>query len=241
MTTSTRVEDARRGLPPINDPVVVGARFGRLTILSRNGTLPSGAKAWLCRCDCGTEITTHGPGLRAGNVLSCGCRKKEVLNLRRTTHRMTNSPEYGIWAGIKDRTTNPKCQHFHRYGGRGIVMCDEWRNSFELFYQHMGPRPVGDGFTYSIDRIDNDRGYEPGNCRWATPLEQARNKPSSMAYSTAVAIAAAMIGGGKAKEVAKAFGYSVETVRNIYAGRSWVGAMTDAALRSLSQGAGHEQ
>lgn len=233
MTTQTeRVSDERRK----PDPVFVGARFGRLTVTGRNGNMPNGAKAWRCTCDCGNEVTTHGPRLRAGSVLSCGCKRAEVMN--RQTHGKRKTPEYRIWQGMVTRTTNPNSNFYHRYGGRGIVMCDEWRNSFEKFYEHMGARPAGDGFVYSIDRIDNDRGYEPGNCRWATPVQQARNTSRTMTFTRAVDIASAVLAGGRAKDVAKDFSCSIETVRNIRAGRSWSGAIEAATTRLSISGAG---
>lgn len=91
------------------------------------------------------------------------------------THGMTNSPEWISWRAMKDRCTNPAGEHWQRYGGRGITVCPQWLDSFEMFYADMGTRPEG----LTLDRIDNDGNYEPGNCRWADPVTQANNRQNS--------------------------------------------------------------
>lgn len=125
------------------------------------------------RCSCGNETVVRRYSLTAGNTRSCGCYR----NARKVRHGQAfsgkKSPEYQAWLSAKKRCFNPRNIKYKYYGGRGITMCQEWKNSFEAFFAHMGPRPSP---QLSIDRIDNDGNYEPGNCRWATWREQRINQ-----------------------------------------------------------------
>lgn len=129
----------------------------------------------LYRCFCGAEFKTQMSSVERGLTKSCGClRKKATIerNVARTVHGKTDTPEHTAWYHMKDRCSNPKNNRYHRYGGRGIVVCPEWQDDFEQFLKDMGPRPSE---KHSLERDDTDGNYEPSNCRWATEEEQANN------------------------------------------------------------------
>ena len=157
-----------------------GQKFGRLTVVRRNGHAVSPAgnstRLWLCLCDCGAEVNVRSTSLRFGVSNSCGCLQREVNVRRSTVHghhrRGATTTEYHSWAGMLQRCTNPAAEKWQIYGGRGIQVCERWQ-SFDNFYADMGKKPSS---KYSIDRIDNDGHYEPGNCRWATAKEQRANQ-----------------------------------------------------------------
>ncbi len=155
---------------------LTGCSFGLLKVIERAGSDRHGKLVWLCHCACGQERVVVGSDLRAGKTRSCGCYQWQRAAVANTRHGHTlqrkRTPTYRSWTAMNTRCSNTKSQDWRRYGGRGIEVCPEWRHSFAAFLRDMGPRPSR---TYSIDRIDNDGHYEPGNCRWATPFVQARN------------------------------------------------------------------
>jgi hypothetical protein len=119
--------------------------------------------------------------LTSGHTVSCGCHRDAILSGANRTHGKTGTAEHGGWKAMIARCTNPKNRRYHRYGGRGITVCERWRNSFEAFLEDMGPKPSP---RHTVDRYpDRDGNYEPGNTRWATPKQQSRNQEKSLFYT----------------------------------------------------------
>lgn len=157
---------------------LAGQRFGQLTVGARAPNQAGGKHvAWYCRCDCGQNTVVTTAHLRSGHTTSCGCviaaRRNSGMLHRTHGHgvRGRTSPEYRSWASAKQRCFNENDAAFRLYGARGVTMCERWSTSFEAFLADMGRRPPG----ASLDRIDSDGNYEPGNCRWATATQQANN------------------------------------------------------------------
>ena len=151
-----------------------GQRFGRLLVLGLDIPV-KGVKHWFCLCDCTktTSVSTHK--LTSNHTKSCGCLQKEVISRIRTTHGErrvgSTSSEYRTWLSLRDRCNNKNSRDFTNYGGRGVQCCSRW-DRFEFFLEDMGRKPDS---CYSLDRIDNNKGYSPDNCRWATSVEQSSN------------------------------------------------------------------
>ena len=161
------------GCGAVNTPSdITGQRFGKLVAIRPVGVNKSRSIAWESKCDCGNTVKVDGSKLRFGHTKSCGCVAKEKAALMNFIHGKSRTPEHGVWAGMWQRCTNPKHKSYEGYGARGITVCDRWK-SFENFYADMGERPSK---NLSIERRDNDKGYEPGNCYWATWKEQNLNK-----------------------------------------------------------------
>jgi len=157
---------------------MMGQKFGRLEVISFAGHDSHSNAMWRYRCQCGKEKVARGSSLRAGRVQSCGCLRDEVAKTFNVTHghrrHSEKNPTYTTWISMIQRCTNPKAKGYLRYGGRGITVCDRWRNSFENFLADVGERPSK---AYSIDRFpDNNKGYEPGNVRWATRSQQMNHR-----------------------------------------------------------------
>lgn len=146
---------------------LMGRSFGRLKVIKFAGRNKHRRATWLCQCECGREKVIGSNHLQMGQTKSCGCRGRQG----RRTHGMDGTQVYHCWDAMIQRCTNPKHPAYHNYGGRGIIVCDRWR-TFGNFYADMGDPPSS---KHSIERTNNDAGYCPENCRWATRKEQTRN------------------------------------------------------------------
>lgn len=158
---------------PLTD--LTGQTFGHLTVLRRAPDAGRHVK-WVCQCSCGNTSSTYTNYLLKGLTRSCGHLRAEVKTVHgHKTRSEKASPTYYSWKSMKWRCANTAPKDWKYYGGRGIAVCERWANSFEAFLADMGERPPGK----TLDRIDNDKGYEPGNCRWATTSEQRLNRRDS--------------------------------------------------------------
>lgn len=162
-----------------NAIVFVGAKIGRWTVLEPSEPKHYGKRikpSWLCVCECGSHGVVTDFSLSRGASNSCGCLQREIAKTFKVTHGETlgggKSPEYKAWCAMRERCNNPANKRYESYGGRGITVCDEW-TSFDNFLLDMGRRPTS---RHSLDRINNNMGYSPGNCRWALPHEQMTNR-----------------------------------------------------------------
>lgn len=150
-----------------------GMRFGKLTVIGYSHTGKAWRSFWKCFCDCGKKVVVAGRHLSSKKTLSCGCMRTELLRKEKTTHGKSGTPTYNVWCSMIRRCRDPTVIGYHRWGGRGISVCERWLK-FENFFDDMGHKPK----NKSLDRINNDGHYEPSNCRWATRLQQTKNRSS---------------------------------------------------------------
>lgn len=154
----------------INENELTGQKFGKWTVVCRAENNHKGAAMWTCRCECGKVSNVLGTNLRLGRTH--GCR----ACCHGTTHGATHSKIYKVWKNAKQRCFNKNNHSYKNYGGRGITVCDEWKNDFQAFYDYVSKLPHFGEVGYSLDRINNDGNYEPNNVRWATAYEQTHNR-----------------------------------------------------------------
>ncbi len=153
---------------------LTGQRFGRLTVVERHGKGTDGHALWLCVCECGETTIAASNDLTLGKKKSCGCLRKQINSTIHKTHGKKNTKLYYVWQRMKQRCHYPKSKDFSFYGGRGITVCEEWKNNFQAFYDWAMSNGYFDGLT--LDRIDVNGNYEPSNCRWVTMKVQCNNR-----------------------------------------------------------------
>jgi hypothetical protein len=154
---------------------LTGRQFGSWYVIGRVDYKPNRVY-WKCKCVCGSIRPVATSALTLGYSTCCGCIGDKATSLRRRIHHETNAritPEYRAWSHMKWRVLNPKCPMYYRYGGRGVTICKRWMHSYPNFLKDMGRKPAR---HYSLDRIDNSKGYSSAICRWATPKQQANNR-----------------------------------------------------------------
>lgn len=207
----------------LSEQFPIGAVSHRLTVTEHLGPNRNGDFVVVCRCECGSVKRVNASNLRSENTKSCGCLHAEHVAKVSLTHGHCaggkDSGEYNAWCHMQARCDNPKNPDFHNYGGRGITVCKKWRDSFQAFYEDMGPRPSPD---HSIDRKNNHGNYTKQNCRWATRTEQARNKRTNTVNEAKVRRIRSLVARGLTRrQVSDLMGINYHNVKAIAYGSNW--------------------
>lgn len=199
---------------------IEGRRFFMLEAVCKVQTRVKSTNAhWYCLCDCGNGKVINASKLTTGKTKSCGCFGEAYKSIIKRKHGKYGTPEYQAWASMLDRCSNSKSASYKNYGERGIFVCDEWRN-FEVFYRDMGDRPSK---RHSIDRIDNEDGYHPANCKWSLPHEQQQNtRQTKFSKSDIVKIAELRNQGLLYREIAEIYQCSESAIGLIIRGERWL-------------------
>lgn len=201
---------------------LTGKQYGLWSVLDGPHRIPGKDKtyrAWRCRCECGTERIIRSSNLSSGQTNSCGCKRLEynATGDANRKHSLGGTRAFNVWKKMLNRCTKPDDSAYPNYGGRGITVCDRWHD-VENFVADMGQPPKG----LTLERVDNDGGYNPENCKWATRSEQARNKRNTKITWDKVAEARMMYENGiPTTKIAEVFGYSVGGMCNIVNNRTW--------------------
>lgn len=201
---------------------LTGRRFGRWVVLKRVDNNKARQTRWLCECNCGTIKEIEGASLKRRHTKSCGCLRLELVKKRVYKHgyamKGNRTDIYNSWMCMKQRCNNPETPDFKYYGGRGIKVCKRWCN-FKNFLNDMGEKPKG----LTIERLNNDKGYSPDNCKWATRKEQSRNNRNTKLNPLKVQIIKKLLKESKlmAKDIAEIFHVSVPTIYKITSSGTW--------------------
>lgn len=196
-----------------------GKTFGRLFVLSLHSKGVKAGRKWLCKCRCGNEVVITTGHLSSGHTKSCGCLGSEIIIKRNYKHgqgaRQGKSREYKAWKEMNKRCAQVNSKNYKWYGAKGITVCPEWQSDFSKFYSDLGPCPE----YYELDRLDNTKGYEPSNCRWASEAMQSRNRGYvKLTMEKAVHIRSS---GLSTKELMNLYGVSKTTITKVKSGKAW--------------------
>jgi len=199
---------------------ITGLRFNRLTVKKRSITDKDHFILWECECDCGKVVLVRAYCLKHGEIKSCGCLNDELRRQRGLTHGLSKLPVYAIWKSMKSRCYRKKDKRYDRYGGRGITVCDEWRNNPEVFVRWSMENGYKIGLT--IDRRDNNLGYSPANCRFITAIENNRNSGNAkINHSIVLEMKDLYKSGLRQVDIADHFGITQQTVSKAVNNKSW--------------------